>query len=246
MLWATAAAVGLSVTGCSAPSDGQVLASTVAAAVARDIASETEPGDATAAELVERWIPQESVGSPPGSATVEPLAWEGSIRGAGGATIELRVDAHVSATTSGGVFQPWNSEGRAIRCFRLVWGPWYEAHISDMACPSGPAPARPTGAVVPPLGATERELVHDILRLHDDVASIEAELAALVLDARVEHEVEAFEGGAVVAVGARFGGDCIVVMRDADGAVRDAAFDPVWLQPGELGCSTRLVTGPPQ
>ena len=38
---------------------------------------------------------------------------------------------------------------------------------------------------------------------------------------------------------------CIVGVRAADGVVDFASFDRSWIQPGELGCSTRLVTSPP-
>ena len=52
-------------------------------------------------------------------------------------------------------------------------------------------------------------------------------------------------GRLIVAMRATDNSDCIVVMRDADGTVEQAGFDPIWAEPGETGCTTGLVTNPP-
>ncbi len=231
--------------GCTAGSAGDRLARDAARGAADAIAERVEQEDVSADALVQRWIPAGPIPSGSGTVTVEPLAWSGSVRGVGGASIDVRIEAHVPELLPSGVFQPSHDEGSATRCFRLWWGPWDEGRVSDISCPEGAAPERPVDAVDPTMGETERELVHAVLREHRDPAAVDTALAEAFPDPRIHREVELDAGALVVAVGPRWGGDCIVAVRDAMGEIWSPAIDPVWLEQGELGCSTRLHTAPP-
>lgn len=52
-------------------------------------------------------------------------------------------------------------------------------------------------------------------------------------------------GELVVAVGVASARDCVLRVRAESGEVTQPAYDRIWLEPGELGCSTRLYTSPP-
>ena len=193
--------------------------------------------------------------SAPVAITVDALAWQGTTRGDGTATVELRVRADAESYSPGSIGQQGYPAGSAVRCYRVtVTGQRgsEQADLEHIGCPDGSPPARPTPTVPPPLDEPEAaallEIVGAAAPTRDGATTLAAQLELrFPADAYVV-ETDFADQRLIAAVGlADSPIDCLVVVRPADGAPeRVGGFPPEWLMPGETGCSTRLVTAPPR
>lgn len=244
----TAGLAVVALVGCASSSgaDGDALAQDSADAVSRQIASHSDnTTEVTLLEMVDYWIPAETVYVGQGAATVEPLAWSGAIGSESTATIDVRIDVVVDAHSSSQIFGPSNSAGAATRCYRLVWGRYDPASRTEIACPDTPAPARPTPEPRPELTDDDRVTVSNIVAATSDRADIESALHEAFPQQYIRIETATVGDEVVVALGIPRERDCILVVRDGGGEIGFPSYDRIWLEPGELGCSTALYTSPP-
>ncbi|MHC2999364.1 hypothetical protein [Microbacterium sp. HJ5] len=224
--------------GCADPfhADGDDLAQRAAAQIADDIGAHSDNTcEITLLEMVAHWVPED---------TAEPLAWEGAICD-GGARIDVRIHVDVDAASSGTLFGRSQSAGEATRCFRLEWDRYDPARRSDIPCPDGPAPARPTPAPRPEFTAEDRSAVASIVSSTAELADIEAALREAYPQEHIRLDTQVFEGEIVVALGMPAERECILVVRNATGEVFFPDFRRISLEPGETGCATDLYTNPP-
>ena len=206
--------------------------------------------DRPADYLVATHVPMYSQEHGDGRSTlVEALSWSGSSGSEGGAQIDLRITVEVPAASSGTIGGSSNDAGSAERCFHLVvvGNRFYDnLAITDVDCPDPAvaAPPLPVPDPLPALPADARDILARVLEattpesLHDDVADAFPEDFIVT-------STEVHEGSLVAAVGVPIERECIVGIRDPDGAVSFGSFDPVWAQPGETGCAPGLVLRPP-
>nr|BFF09930.1 hypothetical protein GCM10025699_12330 [Microbacterium flavescens] len=244
---ALALALAVTVAGCSGlPSaDGDWQAARAAERIADDIAAHSENVPRiTVPEMIAWWIPQSPTPAEPGMAIVEPLAWSGESAGSQ-ATIDIRVDVDVEAHSSAQIFGKSWSAGSATRCFRLEWVRYEPARRSEIACPEGPAPARPQPAARPDLTQADQDRVAAILVGHTTAADAAGALREAFPEEYVTVETDEADDGVVAAVGIPAELECILALRDSTGAVTFPSFRRVSLEPGEIGCSTELYTDPP-
>ena len=181
--------------------------------------------------------------NPDGSSiVVEALSWTGVSNVGPGARVELRYIAHVSER-SGPVFGSHNPEGDAVRCYAFTVL-YNNSEMEEIDCPRGPAPAPPTPAplLVLPEDAVDR-LAATLANATPE--TLKADVLAAFPEDYLFIDTVVDSGRLIVAMRATDNSDCIVVMRDADGTVEQAGFDPIWAEPGETGCTTGLVTNPP-
>lgn len=242
-------AVGLSLVlaGCTAGplSTGDARAAKVAEDVAADIGSHSANApEITLLEMVAWWVPEGTVYTGSGTAVVEPLAWSGESAGSS-ATIDIRVTAQVDATSSTQLFGESWSAGSATQCFRLEWQQYEEARRSEIPCPDAPAPTRPTPTPRPELTQADAERIAAIVAAGATAEEVDRSLRDAYPQEHVRIETEAAEGGIVAAVGIPAERECVLVFRDASGAITYPDFRRISLEPGEVGCSTSLYTNPP-
>ena len=242
-------AVGLSIAlaGCAAEptSSGDTRAQHAAEAAAAEIGSHSANSpEITLLEMVAWWVPEGAVPAGSGTAVVEPLAWSGESAGSS-ATIDIRVTAQVDATSSTQLFGESWSAGSATQCFRLEWQQYEEARRSEIPCPDGPAPPRPTPAPRPELTQADAERIAAIVAAGATAEEVDRALRDAYPQEHVRIETEAAEGGIVAAVGIPAERECVLVFRDASGAITFPDFRRISLEPGEVGCSTSLYTNPP-
>lgn len=207
-------------------------------------AHEDNTTEITLLEMVAWWVPEGPVHTSPGTVTVEPLTWSGAIGHETEATIEVRLHAEVEAyspPTIGGSY----GAGEATRCVRFVWERYEQARRSDIPCPDGPAPPRPTPEPRPSFDADDRERAASVLAASSTPEEVDADLRAAFPEEYVTIETALWEGETVVAVGIPRERECILLVKDAAGVVREEGYRRISLEPGETGCSTSLYTSPP-
>ncbi|MFG6445913.1 hypothetical protein ACFXQA_11655 [Microbacterium sp. P07] len=246
---ALAAIVGALTVGCGVlqtiSANGDDVARRNVEDIATQIAAHSDnKAEITVIEMVAFWVPSSSVGGE-GAVTVEPLAWSGQIGSDSTATIDVRIHAEVEAYSSPAIFGDSHGPGEATTCFRFVWPLYDEAARTEIPCPDGPAPIRPTPAPAPDLDDADRATVVAVLN-----SGVDAEEAGIALreafpSPLVTIESVDWRGQMVVAVGIPEERECILAARDADGAVSFPSFRQISLEPGEGGCSTSLYTNPP-
>jgi hypothetical protein len=76
-------------------------------------------------------------------------------------------------------------------------------------------------------------------------ATVEANVRKAFPEKYITVDTDAPTGMVIAAIGVPENQDCIVAVRDAKGTRIVEGFNREWLQPGETGCSTRLITNPP-
>lgn len=244
---ALSAAVLVGLTACASEpsSSGERKARHVAEDVAAEIGAHSENAPSiTLLEMVAWWVPEGRTYSYPGSAVVEPLAWSGESAGSH-ATMEIRVIAEVEAQSSTQLFGESWSAGSATRCFRLEWRQYEAARRTEIPCPDGPAPVRPTPAARPELVPSDRERVVGILSAGGTADAVGSALREAFPQDYMRIETVDADGGVVAAVGIPAERDCILAFRNAAGEVTFPDFRRISLEPGETGCSTDLYTDPP-
>lgn len=175
--------------------------------------------------------------------TIEPLSWEGVTNVEPGAEIEVRYRVDVDAYDSNAIFGRRYQAGRATRCYRfLVY--FNNMEMGEVDCPDGPAPAPPKADPPPSLPADAREVLEATL-LASSEQTLGGDVRAAFPNDGIAIETDASGGRLIAAISVPGQRDCIVGIREVDGTFNIGGFDPIWLEPGELGCSTRLVTDPP-
>lgn len=175
-----------------------------------------------------------------GSVRVTPLAWAGRLFSDERATVDVRFDVTVLDA------DPWGTAERsATRCYRYELELYRYTTYSEIDCPAIATPPVPSAAPVPRLPGDAEERLTAVLRgaTPDTLAGA---VRAAFPDEVFKVDTVTAQGTLVAAVGVPAERDCIVMIRTPDGATKRVGFDPVWLEPGELGCSVQLYTSPPR
>ena len=175
----------------------------------------------------------------------DTLAWSGSSGDESGARIEVRIRVDVEPKHAVGVGDSSYEQGSATKCFRYeVFRRPHPVTRQGINCPDNPEITTPNAAPLPALPDDARELLARVLGAAS-IASLDADVRAAFPQDFISVETDVVGDDFLAAVSVPGERECIVGVRDADGVVEFASFDPTWIEPGELGCSTRLVTSPP-
>ncbi|WP_238006814.1 hypothetical protein KZZ52_24505 [Dactylosporangium sp. AC04546] len=174
------------------------------------------------------------------SVQVTPLAWAGRLLRDERATVDVRFDVTVLDAAPFGT-----TERSATRCYRYELQLYRYTTFHEIDCPAIATPPVPSAAPVPQLPRDAEERLTAALRgaTPDTLASA---VRAAFPDEVFKVDTVTAQGTLVAAVGVPAERDCIVMIRTADGATKRVGFDPIWLEPGELGCSVQLYTNPPR
>lgn len=184
-----------------------------------------------------------------GGAAYTPLRWSGRVAQDEIATIDvlLRSDVPAHAATLFG--ERSTRAGAAEGCYRFTVPSSDFVSAEAIECPAGitvdDAPT-PTPTLTPALpdDATERIVAVLERRPRADPA---AALRRIFPGPGITVETTTTDRGErVIAVGAPASGDCRLVVERSDGTIVEPGFDPSWILPGEVGCSTELFTAPPR
>lgn len=182
---------------------------------------------------------------------VEPLSWSGTTGPAddgAGARITVRITVQLPAKTSSTLFGESYAASSATRCYRygVIGFRFFDTlQFEEIACTSEAAPALPTPETIPALSEDAEAVLGAVLR--DATAEdVDAAVADAFPQPEVTTQTEVVGGELVASVGIPVERDCLVMVRRVTGVVERLAFDSEWLEPGELGCSTRLYTAPPR
>lgn len=184
-----------------------------------------------------------------GGAEFTPVAWAGRVAPAQVATVDVRVSSRVAAHSPATFGERGTTAGSAVACYRFTFPSTDFVGAEQIDCVPGVTP----GAAPTPTPTRSP-------RLPDDAT--ERIVAALESEPRSgwEHTLRnAFpgpgvtietattdDGERVVAVGTPGGPDCRLLVQRTDGSIVEPGFDPAWVLPGEVGCSTALFTAPPR
>ncbi len=196
-----------------------------------------EPTDAET--LAADWFSDDSPGL-----SLRPLAWHGTVAAGETATVDVLLRAEVTALSPTTIGTRGRTAGSAHACYRFVVPLTDFVRSETIDCPQDLRAPTPTATQRPRLPDDAAERASEVLtdsRPGELAAALRAAFPTFTTE--IEHTAA---GEAVVAVGAPGARDCIVLVARAGGAVEQVFYDPVWLEPGELGCSTRLYTAPPQ
>ena len=182
-----------------------------------------------------------------GGSTVraDTLAWSGSSGDEAGARIDVRIRVDQDQKNAVNVGDSSYEAGSATTCFRYeVFRRPDPVTRQVIDCPANPVIPTPTAAPLPALPDDAKDVLAAVLATSSR-ASLQQDVRAAFPDDFITVETDVVGDELLAAVGVPGERQCIVGMRGADGGVEFAAFDPTWIEPGELGCSTRLVTSPP-
>ncbi|MET1015532.1 MAG: hypothetical protein ABWX76_01860 [Leifsonia flava] len=251
LIAAVAAMVVVASTGCTRLG-GDAFAEDEAWAVARRIGADMTPpviSPRTAEWLVASHVPDENVDLPDGSSRrVEALSWGGDTSDPDGARIVLRISVDIAPHSPDTVGDRGRKAGSATLCAHYeIVGDSYDdtLDLDRIACPDSDAPPLPSPTAPPSLDPSAADVLEAVLR-STDAAGLEAAVGAAFPQDYVTIETTAQDGRLIAAVGVSAEGDCVVGVREPDGSVQAGGGYPAeWLMPGEIGCSTRLVTAPP-
>jgi hypothetical protein len=189
------------------------------------------------------------------------LGWSGTTADGSGATVDVRVEAYVPYEP-GPLLGRSRSEGRAVRCWRLVTQ-YYEydegADIDKIDCPAAPIGQVPVPAGVPTLGPEAQATVLQVLREAPTPAtgSSLADTERLVEEVQtawwqqsspeeldgygVEVHAQLEKGVLVLAVGIPGRRECVIGVRETGSApVLYAGAPDGELAPGGSGCQPTL------
>ncbi|KQX07891.1 MULTISPECIES: hypothetical protein [unclassified Leifsonia] len=251
LIAALAVVVVLGSTGCTRL-DGDALAEQEAWSIAERIGDDLAPSvmrARTAEWLVASHVQDENVELPDGSShRVEALSWSGATSDAAGAQLLLRISVDIAAHSPDTVGDIARAAGSATLCaqYTVVGDRYGDApDLEQVDCPDGDVPPLPSPSPPPTLDPSSAAILEAVL-LSTDAAGLEADVMAAFPQDYVAIETTVGDGRLIAAVGVPSEGDCIVGVRESDGSVRaGGGFPPERLMPGEIGCSTRLVTAPP-
>ncbi len=193
-------------------------------------------------ELEKRTFPTAQGGA--GTVAIDPLAWSGSTRTEEGAVVEAQISVFVSAYDSGAVFGKSYEAGNVDRCFRFVVS-GADTGVEDIDCPTGPLPPPPTRIPEPELPVDAEQRLTQVLG-SASASTLAADVGAEFNQTYLFTDSAVDDGQFIVTVGTVGGGQCLVAVRGRDGQVTFPYVPREWIQPGEVGCRTALVTDPPQ
>jgi hypothetical protein len=240
----------LALAGCSGYRDGDRVARDIAeqqAALLNDkLGHRTGIREAEyiAATEIARQEPDTEDAGP--TVRLTPLAWSGQTFGSEQATIDVRFVVTVAeqpATSFGGL--RGISAGQATRCYRYVFQRYRYTEHHEIDCPATTAiPAPPTAAPIPRMPDDARERLAAVLRTATP-DTLAAAVRAAFPEKYIVIDTATYKGALVAAVGVPAERDCLLLVRTNSGDIESPGYDPVQLQPGELGCSTNLFISPP-
>ncbi len=173
----------------------------------------------------------------------DTLAWSGNSRDDAGARIEVRIRVDVEAET--GYFGSGHESASSTKCFR------YEVFVRPnpvlrhgIACPNDPEIMMPSAVPFPTLPDNAEDVLAAVLAAASPT-SLDGDVRAAFPQDFVTVDTDTVDGDLLAAVGVSAERECIVGGRGADGVVEFWGYDPTWIEPGELGCTTSIVTSPP-
>lgn len=239
-------------TGCAAGGDAlsRTLSDQAAATVAANLDSVGE-GERTAEQIVSEEVFAADVRSgsvPLVTSSITPVAWSGTtVDEAGGARIVIRVITEVQRADAVSVGGTSYSAGSDDGCYEIRVTSWThdESTPRRVGCPEGPMPEHPSERYIPPSLPAD-EVILEAVRGASDAAAARLKVLASADEGVVVEAID-FEGGIVAAIGVPSERECTLAVREATGEVRlSGVGKPEWLLPGEVGCSTDLITNPPR
>jgi hypothetical protein len=179
------------------------------------------------------------------SLQIEPVAWSGRTTGSERATIDVRFRATVVQRAPAGFGGRGTTAGSATTCVRYVLQLYRYTIREQIDCPDIAEPPIPVPEVVPalPNGAWQRL---DTVLLSATPDSLAADVRAAFPAEFITVDTVTHGGELVAAVGVPQERDCVLAVRLVDGTVAHPGYDPIWLEPGELGCRVGLYTSPPR
>lgn len=243
------AIVVVALSSCSFPSRGDRVADERVRALAEQIGEDMTPPvlDVQTAE----WLAATYVGranNPEQGIRVEALSWSGNSGQGDGAQIDVRISIDVPAKNASSIGDSSWADGSSTRCYRYhVIGNryWDTLKLDEIGCPNEPAPPPPTASPSPALPA-DAETTLEALLSTATAASLNSDVQRAFPQDFISKETTSVRDELVAAIGVRSERECIVVVRRVDGSIQYVGFRPVWLEPGELGCSTAIYTNPPR
>ncbi|TFD48878.1 hypothetical protein E3T55_12570 [Cryobacterium frigoriphilum] len=241
-------------TGCATGTSGEREAADRVQRVAEELGEELTPrvwrerdAEWLAATHVSRAAPADRTEWTPEVVTVDAIAWSGSTTDEDGAQIDARIRVDVAAGDDGDY---WGSSafgpGTATACFRyLVFrGPRPEVVPEKIDCPADAIGPAPVASPLPALPEDAEEILAAVLVAATE-GSLEHDVRAAFPEDFISVDTGASGGELIAAVGVPGERECTVGVRDAAGGVYFAWYDRTWIEPGELGCTTSIVTSPP-
>ncbi|WP_159078181.1 hypothetical protein [Homoserinimonas hongtaonis] len=243
------AAAAASSTACaSAPPRGDSIAAEQAQQLAEEMGTAMTPPVIFSREA--DWFVVEHIAAsndPSRGIRVEALAWSGTSGSGDGAEIDVRITIDVPAHSATRIFEASYGPGSATRCYRyhVVGSRFYDTlKFDEIVCTNDAAPALPVPDPPPALPADAQATISRVLT-YATSGSLAADLRVAFPQDFITVESDSVGEVLVAAVGVPSERECIVAVRGADGAIERVGFDPMWIEPGEAGCSTRLYTSPP-
>ena len=196
-----------------------------------------------AARMIERQPVPGS--SPEDSLLIEPVAWSGRTFGDEVTTIDVRFTATVAVRSAAGFGERGTTAGSATMCYRYVLQLYRYTQREQIDCPDVEQPPIPVPEVVPALPPDARQRIETAL-LSATPESLASDVRAAFPEEFIRVDATVHGGELVAAVGIPAERECLLAVRQVDGAINYPGYDPVWLEPGELGCSVALYTAPPR
>ncbi|MBB5479433.1 hypothetical protein [Micromonospora parathelypteridis] len=175
----------------------------------------------------------------------EPLAWSGRTGGDEQASIDVRFVATVEEDSGATFGDLGNSAGQATRCYRYLLQLYRYTSFGEIDCPSVVTPPVPTAAPFPTLPDDARDRLTAALRTATPDTLAGAVRAAFP-EKHVTVDTTTHDNALVAAVGVPAERDCLLLVRTPGGGIQAPGYDPVWLEPGEMGCRTGLYVSPPR
>jgi hypothetical protein len=206
--------------------------------------SRARNAETIAAEITKR---EEGAGRAPDgdSLRIEPVAWSGRAAGSTPATIDVRFAAIVAQRHAVNFGDRGTTAGSATMCYRYVLQLYRYATREEIDCPDIANPPIPVPEVIPALPDDARQRLEKALRTATS-KSLAADVRAAFPDEFVTVDTATHRGELVAAVGVPAERDCLLATRRVDGTIDYPGYDPIWLEPGELGCRVALYTAPPR
>ncbi|WP_432840783.1 hypothetical protein [Dactylosporangium sp. CA-092794] len=180
-----------------------------------------------------------------GRLVIAPIAWSGRITGDEQATIDVRFSVTEPEHRPATFGDRGHAAGSATRCYRYTLRLYRDTGFREIDCPAIASPPVPSASPPPRLPGDAQDRLAAALRTATPETLADAVRRAFPEDGSTVDTVTQ-DGTLVAAVGASAERDCIVMIRTPDGATKRISYDPIQLEPGELGCSVGLFTNPPR
>ncbi|MEU8182123.1 hypothetical protein AB0B86_15325 [Micromonospora sp. NPDC049047] len=174
----------------------------------------------------------------------EPLAWSGRVFGDEQAIIDVRITVRVEES-HGNFGAPGNSAGQATRCYRYLLKLYRSASFKEIDCPSVVTPPVPTAKPYPDMPKDAVERLTAVLRTATP-DTLAAAVRAAFPEKHVTVDTTTHQNALVAVLAVPAERECVLLVRTADGAIKQPGYDREWLEPGEMGCNTGLYVSPPR